>query len=332
MGARIQSIAEASRDKWLSVAGDCSYATYFHTPYWYEMIVPGQKHIALEVRFDDGASAIIPVAEIKRAGGLLVDRFSSPGGNYGGWISASPLGREHIKMLADVLMSKKNLTFRINPFCESIGISNIKGFADDHTHIVDLTKGETAIYSGIHKGHRDAIRYAERNGVTVRAARTLEEWDKHYDLYLSSVKRWRAGGLASKTVYPRSLIRRIYENQTGNETLWLALKDGEPIAGSLAFYWGRHAVSWHGAASAEHFRLRPNNLLYWKIISDAAGRGCAVYDFNPSGGYGGVESFKDYFGAARVPSPVLSVKTPLRSLASRVRAALRPSASPPSSS
>jgi len=326
---------QASKDEWISVAKTCQYATYFHTPYWYELIAPKQRHIVLSVQFDDGASAVVPFAKVRRAGGLLVDHFSSPGGTYGGWLSASALTPEHVKHLFGVLISKTNLTFRVNPFdpssrlisggVDSIGNTGGISRKDDFTNVLDLTKGERAITLGLSKGHRSAIKSAERAGVTVRAAETQSEWDQYYELYQSSLERWRAGGPAMRprSVYPLSLFRRIREIRTGNETLWLAFKEGAPIAGALFFYWNGHAVSWHGASSSRYFDIRPNNLLYWEIILDAISRGCETFDFNPSGGYGGVESFKKHFGAQPLPTPVISTKTPLRSLISTARRALK---------
>ena len=326
----INHITQATRDKWLSAAERCPYATYFHTPYWYDIIAPKQKHLALDVSFDDGASAIIPIAKISRKYGLLVDHFSSPGGTYGGWLSTSNLGEEHIKLLTGVLASYKNLTFRVNPFDENspsvISLSNTLlstsiTLTDDFTHALDLTQGERAIFSGLTRGHRNAINHAERGGVTVKAAESFDEWERYYCLYRSSVERWRAGGpsLRPRKVYPLSLFRRVYKNRTGNEILWLAVKDGEPVAGVLFLYWGRRVVAWHGAASAAHFSLRPNNLLHWEVMLDAARRGYEVFDFNPSGGYGGVESFKKHFGAVQILAPVISTKTPLRGIIARVR-------------
>jgi len=316
---------EVSRERWIEVAGACPYATYFHTPYWYELMMPGRRHAAVEVIFDDGASAVIPVAKIRRAGGLLTDHFSSPGCNYGGWISASALNKGHVRVLTTILTSRKNLTFRINPFDTSqtslltvtmpVPSPSIT-LRNDFTHTLDLTGGADRLLRGMAKGHKSAIKSAARDGVVVKAAETFEEWERYYTLYLESIERWRSGGprLRPRNVYQLSLFKRIYENRTGNEILWLALKDGEPAAGALFFYWGRHAVSWHGAASAKHFGLRPNNLLYWEIIVDAARRGYEIFDFNPSGGYSGVESFKQHFGAERVASPVLSTRTLPRSL------------------
>jgi hypothetical protein len=327
----IQSVTPASRDSWLSAALACKHATYFHTPYWYELIAPKQKHVTAEVTFSDGASAVIPMARIKRLCGLLTDVFSSPGGTYGGWVSASTLTPEHVKHLVRELISKSDLTFRVNPFDPNLRfidcIDGINGNAsginrkEDFTHALDLTQGIIRLRGGISKSGKYAINLSARSGVTVKRAETLDEWERYYGLYIDSLKRWRAGKLKTRTVYPFSLFRRIYKNRTGNEILWLAVKEGEPIAGVLVFYWNKHAVSWHGSSSSEHFSVKPNNLLYWEIIKDAAGRGYELFDFNPSGGYGGVESFKDSFGAKRLPTPTITIRSRLRQMAGKLRGA-----------
>ncbi|MDR2579027.1 MAG: GNAT family N-acetyltransferase [Chitinispirillales bacterium] len=316
---RIQNITEASREKWLSTAKACPYATYFHTPYWYDIIAPNQNHTALEITFDDGASAIIPIAKIKRAGGLLVDNFSSPGGTYGGWVSTSPLNEEHVKILANLLVSKKNLTFRINPFDNSAAWLKVDGFTQDYTYALDLTLGENELYSRSNRGHKEKLRKAVRNGISVRQAQSWQECEQYYALYLESVDRWVSRELKPRAVYPLEFFRRLYDGKTEREILWLALKGEEVIAGMLCFYWNKHAVGWHASASARHFVHGPNNLLYWEIIIDAARRGFEIFDCNPSGGYGGVESFKEHLGAVKTPAPVLYTKTPLRLLITRLR-------------
>jgi hypothetical protein len=348
MVARVQSISEASREEWLSTAKACPYATYFHTPYWYDLIVPGRGHTALSVCFDDGASAIIPIAKVKRMCGLFVDHFSSPGGTYGGWISGSALGEGHVRALAGILLSKKNLTFRVNPFDSSapsfaklplLTSSSTTPLStpasapeparnlpravlrEEFTHTLDLTLGEEELYRRTSRCHKRGLRRAAGEGVIVERAESWEEWEQYYRLYESSLARWRAGGpeLKTRTVYPIEFFRRLYDTGCSHEALWLARKDGKAAAGLLCFYWGKHAVSWHGAAAAEYFDLRPNNIIYWEAIIDALRRGYEIFDFNPSGGYGGVESFKDRFGTARIPAPVLSAKSPLRALVTRAR-------------
>jgi lipid II:glycine glycyltransferase (peptidoglycan interpeptide bridge formation enzyme) len=113
----------------------------------------------------------------------------------------------------------------------------------------------------------------------------------------------------------------MLEEPQAEEKLWLAEKDGRIVAGILCFEWaGRHLVTWHAAALAEYNPLRPNNALYWEILLDAERRGFAWYDFNPSGGYEGVVSFKDNFGGEKRRTRRLDKRSWARALAGRLKA------------
>jgi lipid II:glycine glycyltransferase (peptidoglycan interpeptide bridge formation enzyme) len=336
LSVSIQNITTATRDKWLSFAQVCPHATYFHTPYWYEQTAPKQKHIALEITFNDDASAVIPLVKSKRLGGLLTGYYSSPYGTYGGWISESKLNNDHADALLSILLSKKNLVFRVNPFDPlSSGIpeilkssKNLKPasykLTDDFTQILDLTCNTKDIFCKSSDSFRRGVNKAEKHGIVIKQAQSWKEWEQYYCLYKNSLDRWRGSGLKTRTIYTLDFFRRLYDNHTGHETLWLAFKDERALSGALCFYWNRHAVYWHGAADSRYFNCRPNNLLFREIVLDAARQGYEIFDFNPSGGYGGVESFKKHAGAHILASPVLTTITPLRSLISRVRARVTP--------
>jgi len=348
------NITAASREKWLAAAQACPWATYFHTPYWYELYAPHQEHTALEAAFCGGVSVIVPFVKTKRLGGLFTGCYSSPGGTYGGWISESPLNKDHVHALLSVMLTNKNLVFRVNPFDPLLsgiteilkngngtvaivpyrllsGISEISKssknsnsvsykFTDDFTHTLDLTCGAEEIFCKSNGSFTRGVKKAEKEGIVIKAAQSWEEWEQYYSLYRNSLNRWRNGGLKTRSIYTLDFFRRVYDNRTGHEILWLASKDGEALSGMLCFYWNKHAVYWHGAADGRYFHLRPNNLLFQRVILDAAHKGYNVFDLNPSGGYGGVETFKDRLGALRKPSPILITQTPLRSLVSSLRA------------
>jgi lipid II:glycine glycyltransferase (peptidoglycan interpeptide bridge formation enzyme) len=199
--------------------------------------------------------------------------------------------------------------------------------ANDVTYVLDLTLGERELHSRSNRGHKEKLRKAARNAITVREAQSWDEWGQYYELYRQSISRWLSRGpeLKPRAVYPIEFFRRLYDNMSGHECLWVALKDGRVIAGMLCFYWNRHAVGWHASADARYFSLGANNQLYWEIILDAMRRGFQFFDCNPSGGYDGVETFKEHLGADKVSSPVLSTRTLLRSLVTRLRS--RPSSS-----
>ncbi len=319
MSALLKKVSQASREQWLEYCCKCPYTTYFHTPYWYELLVPDQEICPLLIEFTDGARVLLPFVKVRRFCGLIVDHFSSPGGNYGGWLANVPLKMEQVKALLSMLLEKKNLVFRENPFDSSIAEFNISGSSEDYTYIVDLSQGMDQLYRTFTRGHKNAVNKAAKEGLVVRPAEVIEDWKQYYSVYESTLSRWKRAELKTRTIYSWEFFRRVYDQRTGHEILWLVYKENVPVAGSLAFYWNRHVVAWHGAASGEHFNLRPNNLLYWKIFCDAAQRGFDFFDFNPSGGYSGVESFKEHFGAKRKLCRYVQTRTFLRSMLSKVK-------------
>jgi lipid II:glycine glycyltransferase (peptidoglycan interpeptide bridge formation enzyme) len=81
--------------------------------------------------------------------------------------------------------------------------------------------------------------------------------------------------------------------------LWLAERDGRLLGGALNFYWNRHAVGWHSAASGQALDSHAFAILVANAVEEACDRGFAWFDLNPSGGLEGVAAFKSRFGGER---------------------------------
>jgi hypothetical protein len=220
-----------------------------------------------------------------------------------------------------MMLRLPGLVWRENPYDPHLPRIEIPGAVDEHSRIIDLRLGLDAIYEQTTHAHKKALRKAEREGVRVRPAESQEDWRAYFDLYLASLERWRRGGPEKRTHgrYEWGLFHAVAGRRSPHEKLWLAIHRDEIIAGILCFYWGEHMVTWHAAALAERFDVRPNNALYWEILRDAAARGFRWFDFNPSGGYGGVVSFKDNFGGELRRARVVDRRPWPARLASRLR-------------
>ena len=101
--------------------------------------------------------------------------------------------------------------------------------------------------------------------------------------------------------------------------LWVARDAGVVVAGALIFEAPAHQSYWHGAMQRG---VRPGtvHLLLRTAIESACRDGVEVFDFHPSGGLPGVETFKKGFGAKPHPCPLVRTPSPglLADLASRV--------------
>jgi CelD/BcsL family acetyltransferase involved in cellulose biosynthesis len=316
MQLKITEISPASAEIWNAIWRDCDYATYFHSREWADLwstYTQGQIEPAPKlVRLSDGTRVLLPLSRRRSRNGLVKTHLASPGGTFGGWLSAVPLGDAHLAVLLDLMLRRiGDLVWRWNPYAAT-STDLAAGIGEpDETHVLDLSPGFEALFRGWTKGHRSAVRKAEKSGVTARLATSPADWQHYDDLYRRSLQRW---GEKATTVYEPRFFEALARLQSPGVRLWLAFYADQAVAGALVLYAKRHAVYWHGAADERHFHLRPVNLLLYAAIQDACRRGFRWFDFNPSGGQQGVVSFKRSFGAQARACPLVR----RRSLRTRV--------------
>ncbi len=305
MSLSLTKVTAAAPSDWDAIWQACDYATWFHSRAWSEIWSAYQKGRTrpepLLATFSDGQRAVLPLTARPTLRGLARRYLSSPGGTYGGWISADPLTGAHAALLGNFQTQDLGpLEWRLNPYDPVLREVPVPGAEPDDTHAIDLRPGFEAATRGRSKANK-----AARAGVTVVAAASEEDWRAYFALYEKSLTRW-GGSATSRYRWP--LFEAIRTHPTSGARLWLARFQDQFIAGALCFYARRHVVYWHGAADEAHFELRPVNLLMQEAIRDACGRGAVWFDLNPSGGHEGVRQFKRSLGGESLPSPVVRVR------------------------
>jgi len=301
----------ASEKEWQETCEQCPYATYFHTPEWshiYSEYMHGQMlPWPRKIVFEDGKIVIIPLSRISYFHGLFTQYVSSPAGTFGGWLSQQDLSIGHIQALILHMQKFKNLFWRENPYDPYLRDIEIKGAHHDFTQTIDLRRKYDEIIHGSSRTHQKSIRRALRSGVRVREADSKEQWQRHFQGYLASRKRWEKAGRQKPTPgYSWELFEILFSAQSPHCKLWLALCKDSVATSVISFYWNNHAVAWHGGAFEEYFDVYPNHLLYQEMVRDAHERGFSWFDFNTTGDLGGVALFKDQLGTKRLQSRVLN--------------------------
>lgn len=317
MNLSITTLAPATAEEWDAASRSCGYATFFHFREWSETwsaYTSGKtRPHPLTVTFSDGKRALLPLSSRKALKGLARRFLSSPAGTYGGWISSDDLTPGHARLLVELFTRQLGpLDWRLNPYDLLLREVTVPGAKEDETHALDLRPGFAAVSAEWSHGQTALarkVRKAVREGVTVVAAQSEQDWRDYFDVYEKSLARW-AGQATSR--YRWGLFEELFHRRSPNQRLWLARRAGQNIAGALCFYSKAHAIYWHGAALEEFFPLRPVNLLMHDAIRDACERGFAWFDFNPSGEHEGVKAFKKSFGAQALPSPVVKIVPRLR--------------------
>jgi vancomycin resistance protein VanK len=161
-------------------------------------------------------------------------------------------------------------------------------------------RSESDILSGMRKNHRNLIRRAEREGVTVEASKNPEEDLQHF-FTLYDETRKRHGFVPYPEKFIRAQVARFHPR--GECTLYLAKYEGKVIASSVHMHLGGETSYHHGASSSEYSKVPASYALQWRAIQDALKRGDRVFNFwgvSPGGvkrhPFAGVRTFKTGFG------------------------------------
>lgn len=271
-------------------------ATFFHSRSWAEVLAStfrGWKPRPIVVEFSDGNVALLPLMS-KAVFDIEIYRESMVPGVYGGPVFLQPPNDEHWKGVSSVIQRIPNLFMIGNPFVNQP--QPLRSSATMSTHVLDLCVGIDSVLRGFRKGHRAAVKAAERSGVTVELAASTEDVAEYFRIYQHTLKRW---GRVARGFYPARLFMNLFALTTYGENvkLWLARHDGVVIAGIWVFYHNDHAVYWHSATDTPYLSYHGNHLLVTAAIKDSCENALRWFDFNPSGGLAGVEHFKRGFGA-----------------------------------
>lgn len=140
---------------------------------------------------------------------------------------------------------------------------------------LDLQPSLDGIMAGFKPKWRYNIRLAEKKGVTIKIDCSRGDLRPFYDLLKVTGKR--DGFLVRGISYYETMWDALVP--TGYAKLFLAMYEGVPLAGALAFIIGDRACYVYGASSNEHRNLMPNHLMQWEMIKWAKSMGCKLYDF-----------------------------------------------------
>jgi len=204
--------------------------------------------------------------------------------------------RTPVRVFADALEDARRAA-GIRRFAIRDELTRGQPWAAGVTHTLALTDHDT-LMAGFHRGVRQRIRRAERDGVRVRVATRLDDMRVFFGLHVATRRRL---GVPSQ---PRRFFDAVWRDMiaTGRGELLLAERDDAAIGGMVLLH-GSGTVTCKWAASlADAWKYGPNNALFWHAIRDATDRGYRTFDFGRSDtADAGLRTFKASWGAAEAP-------------------------------
>lgn len=144
-------------------------------------------------------------------------------------------------------------------------------------HGIDLTRSEEELWAGLAGSARQNVRKAERSGVVVREARSLDDVHLFHGMHCH-VRKSKYRLLAQPVLFFESLYDAFAPDD--RLTVFLAEVDGAPIAGIFFLEWGD--VLYYKFNASVDQRFCPNDLLAWQGMLMGRRRGLARLDFGLS--------------------------------------------------
>ena len=136
-------------------------------------------------------------------------------------------------------------------------------------HEVDLAMTEARLFGKLEGSARQAVRKAEKDGVTVEISHSEQAVRDYYDLH--GLTRKRHGLPPQPLGFFLNIWRHVLSQQQG--MVALASWRGVKIAGAVYFFLGGRAVYKYGASDFRRQNLRANNLVMWEAMKWLARHG-----------------------------------------------------------
>lgn len=154
--------------------------------------------------------------------------------------------------------------------------------------MLDLTKGPDELFKQFAGTRRTDIRNAIKRGLEVVIASTHNEFEAYYKLYSDWCRR--------KKVEPTSFEVLKEALTLENRRLFLVRYEGKLIAATIIRLYPGAMIEYAANSSLEEYlKLRPNDLLQWRIVEWACGEGYKRYSL------GGAHLFVRRMGGNIVP-------------------------------
>ena len=161
------------------------------------------------------------------------------------------------------------------------------------TLVKALPQSTDQLWQGLNGKTRNHVRKAQRCGLETQDG-GAELLPAFYDIYAHNMRD------LGSPMHAATFLRGVLQHFPGQTRVVMVVKDQKPIGGGIAIISRQTmAVPWASSLRA-HFSLRPNHLLYWRLMELGVAAKCERLDFGRSPRNSGTYAFKAQWGAEEV--------------------------------
>lgn len=213
-----------------------------------------------------------------------------------------------IDYLQDLARTERVWYIKIPPYIDDVSefrdLFKQNGFKRAPMHslveeswLLDLRISTEELLRNMKKNHRNLIRRAAKEGVTVRMSQDIKDLEHFYRLYEQTAQRHQF------IPYSRKFVNAQVKAFKDHIGIFLGEYNNEVVSAAIVFYYGKEAVYYHGASSSKYGKIPVSYLTQWTAIQEAQKRGMHFYNFwgiysghNLKHPFRGITHFKKGFG------------------------------------
>jgi hypothetical protein len=282
---QIHYSSDVNRDDWHYVLRNAELANTFHTPEYFDIQCSLGHTLLYSCCYIDDEPAAIIVGTVNNSGyhqGLI--EIGTKSGGYPLMIQRYDRHAEAVRLKNNMIehFAEENLKGQRFIFYPCFHLDSCVFEAPDWqcakqydaTAFLDLEPDEEALLMGQRGKCRNAVRYAQRQGVTARIANELQYFEPFYQCY----KEIRIKKDTQYISYEELHAKFEAFTKEGLADLWVAFLDEKPLA--YAFIWKyKQIINFvYGSSDAQSWSYKPNNLIQWELIRYYKQHGYTLYN------------------------------------------------------
>jgi lipid II:glycine glycyltransferase (peptidoglycan interpeptide bridge formation enzyme) len=165
----------------------------------------------------------------------------------------------------------------------------------NRSRVLQLDRGEEALWSDLRSKWRQYVQKARRAGVSVVEG-TERDLPDFFRIYVETARR---AGFVHRAASAYEDVYRAFAARDAARLLFARLPGGEPAATIMLLSCGGRVIEPYGGMTDAGAESRANYLLKWEAIRSSAERGYARYDMWGLAHHG-IEQFKAGFGGREI--------------------------------
>lgn len=284
-------------DTWQDALALCPDATFFHTPAWYQARAATTDVVLkpVHLQFDDGATAVLPLAVVRKYRGLVPMAMAGLENGYGGLVSAQPLSSAQMEEAYRLVRRRfADLVVTGNPFAQGEQVPASAAQSVEMTQAVSLLPRSEQL-RGFAEMRARHVRQAMTGPVRLEVVHgpKPDEVKRFYPLFAQQA----AARKYARWVRDEAYFEALLTHAGPHLVLFLAHHEDRMIGMQLVAAYPPVAIQLHLAVDGAYNRLNAASLLVAEALGWCYDNGLATFDFTASGRMDGVRLFKASFGA-----------------------------------